>query len=147
MVNEETISIGECEGYKTRLEERIRRRGKLALRQKIDEEAHMRIYIMRIYMGLKRKEMDTETYLHCPTLPSLKILKRQFRVGALELPERRNRYSPSDKPEGKGAILAQKCSTSCLDSGCVLNTAHHFPVTFGGGKAFSCAGSPAKVYG
>ena len=46
---------------------------------------------LKIYGGLK-EGIEMKTYLHDP-LHEAKILKLRFRVGDLDLPERRKRYT------------------------------------------------------
>ena len=54
----------------------------LALRKKVKEEEHL-----EIYAGL-REEIGMKTHLHGP-MDYAKTLKLRFRVGDLDLPERR----------------------------------------------------------
>ena len=59
-------------------------RERLAL-GKVKEEDHLEIY------GRLREEIGLKTYLHGP-MDYAKTLKLRFRVGDLDLPERRKRY-------------------------------------------------------
>ena len=58
------------------------RRVRLALRNKVKEEEHLEIY------GGLRGEVGMELYLHGP-MDYVKTLKLRFRVGDLDLPQRR----------------------------------------------------------
>ena len=69
-------------GYKTEVKENIEIRERLALRSRVKEEEHLEIY------GGLREEMGMKTYLHGP-MDYAKTLKLRFRVGDLDLPERR----------------------------------------------------------
>ena len=53
-----------------------------ALRREVDEKEHLKIY------GGLRKGIEMKTYLHGP-MDVAKIVKLRFRVGDLDLPERR----------------------------------------------------------
>ena len=55
---------------------------KLALRNKLKEEKHLEIY------GGLREDIGMKKYLHGP-MDHAKKLKLRFRVGDLDLPERR----------------------------------------------------------
>ena len=79
------LSIGESAGYKTKVRDMIEIREKGALRCKVDKEEHL-----KIYGGLK-EGIGMKEYLHGP-LDAAKNLKLRFRVGDLDLPERRKRY-------------------------------------------------------
>ena len=79
---DETLSIDEAAGYKTKVRDVIEKRGKEMLRCEVDEEEHLRIY------GGVREEIGMKTYLHGP-MDAAKNLKLRFRVGDLDLPERR----------------------------------------------------------
>ena len=48
--------------------------------------------------------MGMKTYLHCP-MDFAKTLKLRFRVGNLDLPERRKRYASSREEEGVDALM------------------------------------------
>ena len=63
----------------------IETREKGALRRKVHEKEHL-----KIYGGLK-EGIGMEAYLHGP-MDAVKSLKLRFRVGDLDLPERRKRY-------------------------------------------------------
>ena len=78
------LSIDKFEGYET--EERIEIRERLALRNKVKEEEHLKVY------GGLREEIGMKTCLHGPMV-YVKTLKLRLRVGDLDLPERRKRYS------------------------------------------------------
>ena len=62
----------------------IELREKKALKQKVDEEEHL-----KIYDGL-REGIGMTTYLHGP-IGNAKNFKLRFRIGDLDLPERRKR--------------------------------------------------------
>ena len=64
----------------------IETREKGALRSKVDKEEHL-----KIYRGLK-EGIGMKAYLRGP-LDAPKNLKLRFRVGDLDLPERRQRYT------------------------------------------------------
>ena len=94
------MSAGKVERYKTEeVEEWIERRERLALRNKVESEKHLEIY------GRLREGIGMKTYLHGP-MDFAKTLKLRFRVGDLDLPERRKRYTSSREEEG---IDAQMC--------------------------------------
>ena len=57
-----------------------------ALRNKVKEDEHLDIY------GGLREEIGMKTYLHGP-VDYAKTVKLWFRVGDLDLPERRKRYA------------------------------------------------------
>ena len=80
------LSLGESAGYKAKVRDMIEIREKGALRKKVDEEEHM-----KIHGGLKER-VGMKAYLHGP-LDAAKNLKLRFRVGDLDLPERRKRYT------------------------------------------------------
>ena len=65
-----------------------RTKGKEMLRQKVDEEEHLKIH------GGLREGIGMKTYLHGP-IDYAKILKLRFRMGDLGQPERRKRYNSS----------------------------------------------------
>ena len=85
---EEILSIEKFAGYKTEVKEKIEIREKLALRNKVKEEE-----LLEIYAGL-REEIKMKTYLRGP-MDHAKTLKLRFRVGDLDLPERRKRRASS----------------------------------------------------
>ena len=61
---DEVLFMGESAGYKTKVRDMIEMRGKGALRRKVDEEEHLKIYRrLREGMGMK-------TYLHGPMDPA-----------------------------------------------------------------------------
>ena len=79
---EEILSIEKFAGYKIEVKEKIEIRERLALRNKVKEKQHLEIY------GGLREEIGMKTYLHGP-MDYAKTLKLRFRVGDLDLPERR----------------------------------------------------------
>ena len=79
-------------GYKTRSKRKVHRRERLALKNKVEGEEHPEIY------GRLREGTGMKTYLYCP-MDYVKTLKPQFRVGELDLPERRKRYTSSREEE------------------------------------------------
>ena len=83
---EEILSIEKFAGCKTEIKEKIEIRERLALRNKVKEKQHLEIY------GGLREEIGMKTYLHGP-MDYAKTLKLRFRVGDLDLPERRKRYA------------------------------------------------------
>ena len=83
--DQEVQSIEKFGGYKTKVKERIEERERLALRNKVKEEKHLQIY-RRL-----REDIEMKTSLHGP-MEHAKKLKLRFRVGDLDLPERRKRY-------------------------------------------------------
>ena len=93
------MSVEKFGEYKTELNERIEIKKRLALRNKVNEEAHL-----ELYGGLKEGK-GMKRYLHGP-MDYAKSLKLRFRVGDLDLPERRNRYTSSREEEEEGA---QRC--------------------------------------
>ena len=89
---EEILSMETSGGYKTEVQETIEERERQALRNKLKEEKHVKIY------GGLREDMGMKTYLRGP-MDYPKKLKLQFRVGDLDLPERRKRYTSSREEE------------------------------------------------
>ena len=81
-----------------------RRRARLALRNKVNEEKHLEMYgkLRKIY-GMKKKNIGMKTYLHGP-MDYAKKLKLRFRVGDLDPPERRMSYT-SRREEGMDAHM------------------------------------------
>ena len=71
-----------------RSEKKIEIRERLALRNKVKEDEHIEMY------GGLREEVRTKTYLH-GQMDCAKMLKLRFRLGDLDLPERRKRYTSS----------------------------------------------------
>ena len=67
-----------------------------ALRNKVKDEETLKIY------GGLREAIGMKTYLHGP-MDYAKTLKRRFRVGDLDLPEGRKRYTSSRVEEGETA--------------------------------------------
>ena len=84
--------------YKAEVEKRIKRKERLALQNKVESGKHLEIYGLREGIGMK-------TSLHGP-MDFAKTLKLRFRVGDLDLPERRKRYTSSREEE---EIDAQTC--------------------------------------
>ena len=93
---EEILSIEKFAGCMAQVKEKIEIRERLALRNKVKEAEHL-----EIYWGL-REEIGMKTYLHGP-MDYAKTLKRRFRVGDLDLPEGRKRYTSSRVEEGETA--------------------------------------------
>ena len=89
---EEILSIQKFAGYKTEAKQNVVIRERLALRHKVKEDEHLEIY------GGLRGEIGMKTYLHGPK-DYAKKLKLRFRVGHLDLPERRKRYASSREEE------------------------------------------------
>ena len=89
---EEVMSAGKFGKYKAEVEETIERRERLALRNKVESEKHLEIY------GRLREGIGMKTYLHGP-MDFAKTLKLRFRVGDLDLPERRKRCTSSREEE------------------------------------------------
>ena len=75
---EEILSIEKFAGYKTEVKERIEIRERLALRNKVKEEEHLKVY------GGLREEIGMKTCLHGP-MDYAKTLKLRFRAGDLDL--------------------------------------------------------------
>ena len=69
-----------------------RRKGKASAKNKVKEEKHLEIY------GGLREDIGMKNYLHGP-MDYAKKLKLQSRVGDLDLPERRKRYTSSREEE------------------------------------------------
>ena len=78
------LSIEKFGGYKTEVKGRIEERERLALRNKAEAEKHLEIY------GGLREDIGMKMYLHGP-MDYAKKLKLRFRVGDLDIPERRQR--------------------------------------------------------
>ncbi|MEP2037814.1 MAG: hypothetical protein ABJI72_14510 [Parasphingorhabdus sp.] len=95
----EIMSAGKFGRYKAKVEESIERRERLALRNKVESEKHFEIY------GGLREGLGMKTYLHGP-MDFAKTLKLRFRVGDLDMPERRKRYTSSRE---EGEVGAQVC--------------------------------------
>ena len=89
---EDIPPIEEFGGYKTDAKERIEIRERLPLRNKVKEEDHLKVY------GGLREEIGMKTCLHGPMV-YVKTLKLRLRVGDLDLPERRKRYSSRREEE------------------------------------------------
>ena len=88
-------------GYKTEVKERIEIRERLALRNKVKEEEHLR-YIR----GELRKEIGMKTYLQGP-MDYAKTLKLRFLVGDLDQPGRK-RYTGSREEEEDDAQMCPR---------------------------------------
>ena len=84
--------------YMAEVEERIERRERPTLRTKVESEKRLQIYV-----GL-REGIGMKTYLH-GQVDFAKTLKLRFRVGDLDLPERRKGYTSSREEE----VDAQMC--------------------------------------
>ena len=72
------MSAGKFGRYKTEAEERIERRGRRAIRNKVDSEKHLKIH------GGLSEGMGMKTYLHDP-MDFAKSQKLRLRVGDLDL--------------------------------------------------------------
>ena len=81
---QKVLSIDKFGGHKTEVKERIEERERLALRNKVKCDKPFRDVPGVEDIGMK-------TYLHGP-MDYAKKLKLRFRVGDLDLPERRKRY-------------------------------------------------------
>ena len=92
-------------GYKTELEEVIEERERLALRNKVKKERHL----AEIYGGL-RENTGIKTFLHGP-MDYAKKLSLRLRIGDLDLPERRKRYT-SSREEDDVATHMCMCGTT-----------------------------------
>ena len=86
------LSIEKVGGYKTAVQERTDIRERRALRNKVKGEEHS-----RDLRGVKRRNRN-ETHLHGP-MDCSKTMKLRFRVGDLDLPERRKRCASSREEE------------------------------------------------
>ena len=73
-------------GYKAEVKDVTQESERLALRKKVKEEKNY-----ETYRGL-REDIGMKTYMHGP-MDYSKKLKLRFRVGDLDLPERRKRYT------------------------------------------------------
>ena len=100
---EEVLSIEKFGGYRTEVKERIKEKERLAVRNKVKEK------YLEIYGGL-REDTEMKTYLHSP-MDYAKKLKLLFRVGNLDLPERRNSYTSSREEKGVATIMCP-CGTT-----------------------------------
>ena len=85
---EDLPSVDNFGGYKTEVKERIEIGERLALRNKVKEEEHL-----EVYAGLT-EQIGMKTCLN-GRMDHAKTLKLRFRVGDLDLPERRKRYASS----------------------------------------------------
>ena len=79
---DEVLSIGGSAGYKPKVRDMIEIRDKGALRCKADGEEHLKIH------GGLQEVIGMKAYLH-GLLDAAKNFKLRFRVGNLDLPERR----------------------------------------------------------
>ena len=89
---EEVVSAEIFGGYKTAVKERIEERERQTLRNTAKEKEHLDIH------GGLREDIRMKTYLHGP-MDYAKKLKLPFRVGDLDLPERRKRCISSQEEE------------------------------------------------
>ena len=80
------------------------RRERLTLRNKVEEGQHLEIY------GELRDDIGMKTYLHSP-MDYTKKLKLRFRVGDLDLPERRKIHTSSREEEDVATNMCP-CSTT-----------------------------------
>ena len=87
------LSIEKFAGYKTEVKERIELRERLALRNELKEEEHL-----RDIRGGYEKRLECRLYSRGP-MNYANALKLRVRVGDLELPERRKRYTRSRAEE------------------------------------------------
>ena len=79
---EDILSVEKFGGYKTEGKERIAGRERLALRSKVKDEEH-----------LKERRGRNEIRICTARWTTRKTLKLRFRVGDLDLPERRTRHT------------------------------------------------------
>ena len=79
-------------GYKTEVAERIEKKETVALEEKVEGRKHL--------YGRLRDEIMMETYSYGPT-DYAKMLKLYFRVGDLNLSERKKRYTNSREKRRK----------------------------------------------
>ena len=82
------MSAGKFGICKAEVEENVEIRERLALRNKAKSEKHLETY------GGLSEGVGMKVYLHGP-IDFAKTLKLRFRVGDLNLPERRKRYTSS----------------------------------------------------
>ena len=101
---EEVLSIEAFVGYKAEVKEKIEERERQALRSKVNEGKHLDIY------GGLREDIEMKTHLHGP-MDYARKLELRYRVGGLDLPERRNRCT-IDREEGGVAINMCSCGTA-----------------------------------
>ena len=76
------MSAGKFGKYKAKAGQRIEIRERLALRKKVESEKRLEIH------GGIREGIGMKTYLHSP-MDFAKTLKLRFRIGDLDMPERR----------------------------------------------------------
>ena len=88
------------------MKERREERGRLALRNKVKEEKYSNIY------GVWRENIGMKKYLHGP-VDHAKKLKLRFRVGDVNLPERRKNYTSSREEED---VDANMCPCGTMES-------------------------------
>ncbi|CAB1099916.1 unnamed protein product [Ectocarpus sp. CCAP 1310/34] len=89
---EETLDTEGFGGFKKKVKEMLESREEATLRKKVRSEDHLEIY------GKLKEGIGTKSYLDGP-MDYAKKLKLQFRVGDLDLPERRKRYSSRRREE------------------------------------------------
>ena len=89
---EETLDTEGFGGFKTKVKEMLESREEATLRKKVRSEDHLEIY------GKLKEGIGMKTYLDGP-MDYAKKLKLQFRVGDLDLPERRKRYTSRRREE------------------------------------------------
>ena len=82
---EEVLPTEKFGGYKTEGNKTIEERGRQALRNRVKEEKHLEIY------GGLSEGIGMKMCLHGP-MNYAKMLKLRFRIGDLELPERKEIY-------------------------------------------------------
>ena len=100
----EVLSIDKFSGYKTEVKEIIEERERPVLRSKVKEQKHLDIY------GGLREDVGMKTYLHGP-MDYAKKMKLRFRVGDLDLPERRKRLTSSREEEDEATHICP-CRTT-----------------------------------
>ncbi|CAB1100395.1 unnamed protein product [Ectocarpus sp. CCAP 1310/34] len=89
---EETLDTKGFGGFKKKVKEMLESREEATLRKKVRSEDHLEIY------GKLKEGIGMKSYLDGP-MDYAKKLKLQFRVGDLDLPERRKRYSSRRREE------------------------------------------------
>ncbi|CAB1096278.1 unnamed protein product [Ectocarpus sp. CCAP 1310/34] len=89
---EETLDTEGFGGSKKKVKEMLESREETTLRKKVRSEDHLEIY------GKLKEGIGMKSYLEGP-MDYAKKLKLQFRVGDLDLPERRKRYSSRRREE------------------------------------------------
>ena len=93
---EEVMSAENFGRYKAELDEEIQTRERLELRNKVESEKHL-----RDIHGSKRRDRSENVFENVFERPNrlTKTLKPRFRVGDLDLPGRRQRYTSSREEE------------------------------------------------